>query len=83
MEGNMKICIGLMVIMRGVRPSNNLYKLIGGILTGRGAISILDIANDNSSHLCHHCIGHMSEPLWRVRQAITVEVIDVLQGEVL
>jgi len=59
--GKIKICKRSLVIMRVEKLSNNLYKLMGDN-TSRGAtISTSEISEDNSAHLWHHRLSHISE----------------------
>jgi len=59
--GKIKICKGSLVVMRGEKLSNNLYKLMGDTISGGAAIFTPEISEDDSAHLWHLRLGHMSE----------------------
>jgi len=59
--GKIKICKGSLVIMRGEKLSNNLYKLMGDTISGGATISTPEISENDSAHLWHHRLGHISE----------------------
>ena len=49
--GKIKICKGSLVIMRGEKLSNNMYKLMGDTISGGAAISTSEISDDDSANL--------------------------------
>ena len=49
------------MIMRGEKLSNNLYKLMGDTISSGAAISTPEISENDSAHLWHHRLGHISE----------------------
>jgi len=59
--GKIKICKGSLVVMRGEKLPNNLYKLKGDTISGGAAISTPKSLDEDSAQLWHLRLGHMSE----------------------
>src|SRR4051812_38012767 len=57
----MKICKGLLLMMRGEKLFNNLYKLMGYTISGGAAVSTSQSSEAELAQLWHHRLGHMSE----------------------
>ena len=60
-DGVIKVCKGSMVIMRGTKLGNNLYKLSGNTILGGAAISTEEENCKDDTQLWHLRLGHMSE----------------------
>ena len=59
--GNLKIYKGSLMVMQGVKLSNNLYKLMGDTISGGAVVSTFQTSETDLAQLWHHRLGHMSE----------------------
>lgn len=50
-EGNMKVCKGSLVVMRGEKLSNNLYNLIEDTVASGAVISTAEVADEDFTYL--------------------------------
>eukprot|EP00268_Persea_americana_P001031 TRINITY_DN10307_c0_g1_i1.p1 TRINITY_DN10307_c0_g1~~TRINITY_DN10307_c0_g1_i1.p1 ORF type:complete len:147 (-),score=18.20 TRINITY_DN10307_c0_g1_i1:100-540(-) len=57
----LKVSKGVLVLMKGTRVGNNLYKLMGNTVVGGAAVSTGDKNSVDESQLWHMRLGYMSE----------------------